>query len=61
MKGKVRLECATAVQFMRSQGWEALITVRLEDGGSNKQVGGRLWGDVCREWWVSFAKMCVHA
>ena len=26
-KGKVRLECAAAVQFMRSQWWDALITM----------------------------------
>ena len=28
---------------------------------NNKQVGGRLWGDVCREWWDNFAKMFVYA
>ena len=50
-KGKVRLGCAAAVQFMRTRRWEALILICLEEGGmSNKRVGGRLWGDVCREW-----------
>ena len=29
-KGKVRLECAAAVQFMRTRWWEALITMCLE-------------------------------
>ena len=44
-KGKVRLECAAAVQFMRTWRWEALIMMCLEDGGmNNKRVGGRLWG-----------------
>ena len=28
---------------------------------NNKRVGGRLWGDVCREWWASFAQMCENA
>ena len=28
---------------------------------TNKRVGGRLWGDVCREWRDNFAKMCVYA
>ena len=61
-KGKVRLECAAAVQFMRTQRWEALITLCPEEGGmNNKRVGGRLWGDVCRKWWDNFAKMCVYA
>ena len=27
----------------------------------NKRVGGRLWGDVCREWWDNFSKMCAYA
>ena len=61
-KGKVRLECAAVVQFMRTERWEALIMVCLKEGGiSNKLVGGRLWGGACREWWGSFAKMCVYA
>ena len=61
-KGKVRLECAAAVQFMCTQRWEALITICLEEGGmNNKRVGGTLWGDVCREWWDNFAKTCVYA
>ena len=61
-KGKVRLECAAAVQFMRTRRWEALIAVCLEEGGIyNKWVGGRPWGDVCRQWWDNFAKMCIYA
>ena len=60
-KGKARLECAAAVQFMRTRRWEALITICLEEGGmNNKRLGGRLWGDVCRECWDNFAKMCVY-
>ena len=55
-KGKVRLECAAAVQFMCTRRWEALITICLEDGGmNNKRMGGRLWDDVRREWWDNFA------
>ena len=61
-KGKVRLECAAVVQCMRIWRWEALITMCLEEGGiNNKQVGGSLWGDGCREWWDNFARMCVYA
>ena len=34
----------------------------LEEGGINhKPVGGKLWGDVCRQWWDNFARMCVYA
>ena len=61
-KGKVRLECAAAVQFMRTRRWETLITICLEEGGTNNErVGSRLWGDVCREWWDNFAQVCVYA
>ena len=61
-KGKVRLECAAAVQFMRTRRWEALITMCLEEGGkNNKRLRGRLWGDACREWWDNFAQMCMYA
>ena len=61
-KGKVRLECAAVVQFMRSRRCEVLINVCLNDGGmNNKRLGGRLLGDVCREWWEGFARMCVYA
>ena len=61
-KGQVRLECAAAAQLMRSRRWEALIDVCLEEGGmNNKRVGGRPWGDVCRQWWDNFAKMCIYA
>ena len=60
-KGKVRLGCAAAVQFLRTRRWEALITICLEEQGmKHKRLGGRLWGDVCREWWDNFAKTCVH-
>ena len=40
-KGKVRLEFAVAVQFMRTRRWEAIITICNEEGGmNNKRVGG---------------------
>ena len=41
-RGRVRLGCAAAVQFMRTRRWEAHIDVCLEEGGmNNKRVGGR--------------------
>ena len=44
-KGNVRLECAAAVQLMRTRRWEALIGVCLAEGGmNNKRVGGKPWG-----------------
>ena len=53
---------AAYLQFMRSRRREALIDVCLEEGGmNNKRVGGRPWGDICRQWWDNFAKMCVYA
>ena len=60
VNSNVRLECAAAVQFMRSRRWEALIDVCFEEGGiNNKRVGGRPCGDVCRQWWDNFCKMCI--
>ena len=57
-KGQVKLESAAAVQFMRTRRWEVLVTVCLAEGGMhNKRVGGRAWGDVCRQWPDNFAKM----
>ena len=61
-KGNVWLDCATAVEFIRTQRWEALITICFEEGGmNNKRLGGRVGGDVCREWWDNFTKTCVYA
>ena len=49
-------------KFMRTQQWEALIMMCLEEGGmKNKRVGGRVCCDVSREWWDNFAEMCVYA
>ena len=54
-KGNITLECAAVAQFMRSRQLHAIITICLEEGGmNNKRVGGRLWGDACREWWDNF-------
>ena len=36
-KGTVRLECAAAMQFMRTRRWEALITMCREEGGMNNK------------------------
>ena len=61
-KGKLRLECAAAVQFMRTKRLEALTMICLEEGGTTiKLVGGRLWGDVGRECWDKCAETCVYA
>ena len=50
------------MQFMRTRRLEALIVMCLEEGGTtNKRVGDRLWGYVCREWRDNIAQMCVYA
>ena len=60
--GKVRLECAAAMQFMRSLRWDTLIDVCLDEGGiTNKRPGRRLWGDVGRDWCKTFARTCIYA
>ena len=45
-KGNVRLECAAAMQFMRTRRCQALIAVCLEEGGMNKKrvAGGTMGG-----------------
>ena len=61
-KGKVRMECAAAIHFMRNKGWEKIIDACLEQPSVRQhQVGGKSWESVCKTWWENFASMCVYA
>ena len=61
-KGKVRMECAAAVHFMRNKGWEKVIEACLQHPIVRQhQVGGKSWESVCKTWWESFASMSVFA
>ena len=61
-KGKVRMECAVAIHFMRNRGWEKIIDACLEQPSVRQhQVGGKSWESVCKTWWENFASMCVYA
>ena len=61
-KGKVRMECAAAIHFMRNRGWEKIIDACLEQPSVRPhQVGGKSWESVCKTWWENFASMCVYA
>ena len=61
-KGKVRMECAAAIHFMRNRGWEKIIDACLEQPSVRQhQVGGKSWQSVCKTWWENFASMCVYA
>ena len=61
-KGKVRMECAAAIHFMRNRGWEKIIDACLEQPSVRQhQVGGKSWESVCKTWWENFASMCVYA
>ena len=60
-KGKVRMECAAAIHFMRNRGWEKIIDACLEQPSVRQhQVGGKSWESVCKAWWENFASMCVY-
>ena len=60
-KGKVRMECAAAIHFMRNRGWEKIIDACLEQPSVRQhQVGGKSWESVCKTWWENFASMCVY-
>ena len=61
-KGKVRMECAAAIHFMRNRGWEKIIDACLEQPSVRQhQVGGKSWESVCKTWWENFASICVYA
>ena len=61
-KGKVRMECAAAIHFMRNRGWEKIIDACLQQPSVRQhQVGGKSWESVCKTWWENFAGMCVYA
>ena len=59
-KGKVRLECAAAIHFMRNRGWEKLMDACLQHPTVRQhQVGGKSWESVCKTWLQNFSSMCV--
>ena len=61
-KGKVRMECAAAIHFMRNRGREKIIDACLKQPSVRQhQVGGKCWESVCKTWWENFASMCVYA
>ena len=61
-KGKVRMECAAAIHFMRNRGWEKVIDARLQHPSvKHHHVVGKSWESVCNTWWENFASMCVFA
>ena len=61
-KGKVRMECAAAIHFVRNRGWDTIINARLQQPSVRQhQVGGKSWESVCKTWWEIFASMCVYA
>ena len=61
-KGKVRMECAAAIHFMRNRGWERVIDTCLQHPSVRPhQVAGKSWDSVCKTWWENFGSMCVFA
>ena len=48
-KGKVRMECAAAIHFMRNRGWEKVIDACLQHPSVRQhQVGGKSCESVCK-------------
>ena len=61
-KGKVRMECAAAIHFMRIRGWEKIIDACLQQPSVRQhQLGGKGWESVCKTWWENLASMCTYA
>ena len=61
-KGKVRMECAAAIHFMRNKGWEKVIDACLRHPSVGPhQVAGKSWESVCKTWWENFVSMCMFA
>ena len=51
-KGKVRMECAAAIHFMRNKSWEKVMDACLQR---------KSWESVSKIWWENLASMCVFA
>ena len=50
-KGKVRMECAAAIHFMRNRGCDKIIDACLQQPSVRQhQVGGKSWESVCKTW-----------
>ena len=61
-KGKVRMECAAAMHFMRKRVREKVIDACLQHASVRQhQLGGKSWESVCKSWWENVASMCVFA
>ena len=60
-KGKVRMECAAAIHFMRNRGWEKIMDACLQQPSVRQhQVGGKSSVSVRKTWWDNCASMCVY-
>ena len=54
-KGKVRMECAVAIHFMRNRCWQKIIDACLQQPSVRQhQVGGKSWESVCKTWLENF-------
>ena len=60
-KGKVRMECAAAIQFMRNTGRDKIIDACLQPQCGAASSRGKRWESVCKRWWENTASMCVYA
>ena len=61
-KGKVRMECAAAIHFMRNRGWEKVMDACLQHPNVRQhQVGQKSRELVCKTCAQNFASMCVFA
>ena len=61
-KGKVRMECAATIHFVRSKRWEKVMDACLQHPSVRQhQVVGKNWESVWKTWWENFARMCVFA
>ena len=63
-KGKVRMECAVAIHFMRNRGWEKVMDAHLQHLSLRRQqVGGfkKVLGVSVQDMVGEFCKhVCVH-
>ena len=61
-KGKVRMECAAAIHFMRNRRWEKVMDACLQHPSVRQhQVVGKNCESVWKTWWENFASRCVFA
>ena len=59
-KGKVRMECAAAIHFMRNRGWDKIIDACLQQPSLRQHQVGEKFGSRCAKCGGRILQACVY-